>query len=437
VSSKEQAQASSAKSVSDLIERWGITTCGRDQLGSGQFNAFSEATFNAKLVQALPANSSCEGGCPFGQPLCKGTLGCVRPSCDDFKPLCNDNTDTGALARFVCGVTCGCDSPTSALLWTGPNSGCLPACEETARSKARRANCSDVQLGSVELAALVTYSRAFERNFPGESSTNASVRAALGCFAVNFDKLDQCDNEFWNRTSGAKSLVAFCPFSCGCTQTASQTGCPETCSLPAPPTIRDLSNEQLSVANNFASSVANSRMERWDPYPASCQDLNTTACDGLLTVRHKHPCPVACDASTSSARPPPPPLPPPRVPATTDTQHSYAKAAHATLHAPPSQLLMSAEAYVWGHLGRNECPEYATRIDSEEACRRAAATMGAKWGPDPRNRTEFTSGCVFWIKEDGSKVYFSAQPVGSGFTGMMQLCVVGTAQRHSGWMMHH
>jgi hypothetical protein len=102
MSSREQAEASSAKSVSDSVRESGVEYCG-DLLGTDAFAPYIEAVFMATLAQVLhlPATSSCageeRGSCPLSRPLCNGTLGCVRPTCGDVTPLCNDNTDTGAL----------------------------------------------------------------------------------------------------------------------------------------------------------------------------------------------------------------------------------------------------------------------------------------------------------------------------------------------------
>jgi hypothetical protein len=236
-------------------------------------------------------------------------MGCVRPTCDDFQPLCNDKTDTGALARYLCGVTCGCDDLASDLLWIGPNSGCLPSCQEKAAKAAAEETCSDAQPGSAELAALVEYSRAFELPLTAYTSTSPTDRAELGCFTTNLEKWYMCSQEYLNATQEAKSLVPFCPVSCGCIGNPSKVGCPRACSAPEPPRLRDLSDAQLAVANKLAGKETM-------PYPPSCSGLNATVCDELLTASHKHPCPVVCGidpraASTSSALPPSRPSPPP------------------------------------------------------------------------------------------------------------------------------
>ncbi len=307
-SSKEQAAVYSARSVSELIQDTGFDDyyCA-DLLDGEVFYPYDEAVYLASLVQALPATGSCAGGCPLSRPLCSGTL-CVRPTCADVKPLCNTNAGAGPLARVLCGATCGCGNHARDLLWIGANSGCTLSCRKAAGAKAESATCSDVQPGSAELAALVGYSRAFERHITGWSATNASVRAELGCFALNFDYSSDdyttsiCNQEYFNTTFGAKSLVPFCPVSCGCIDAPSKPGCPRACRAPEPPTLRDLSDAQLALAN--------AAMATWNgfdapPYPPSCFGLNATGCNVLLTAWHRHPCPMACGidpgaASTSS-----------------------------------------------------------------------------------------------------------------------------------------
>jgi hypothetical protein len=132
------------------------------------------------------------------------------------------------MARFMCSVTCGCDDLTSDLLRIGPNSGCLPNCQEkAAKAVAETAHCSDAQPGSAKLAALVGYSGAFELQITGSSLTSATARAELGCFALNFEDYCLCDQESLNATKGAKSLLPFCPVSCGCIS-----------DRPSPPAVR-------------------------------------------------------------------------------------------------------------------------------------------------------------------------------------------------------
>jgi hypothetical protein len=146
VRSEEQAEASSAPR--HWVQGEKELEC-NDLLGGSVLSSYFEAGAMATLVQVLPAYGSCAGGCSMPRPLwkeTKGTLGCVRPTCADVKPLCNNITDAGALTRYLCGVTCGCGDLTSDLPWIGPNLGCISACQEKAtKAVAESATCSDAQ----------------------------------------------------------------------------------------------------------------------------------------------------------------------------------------------------------------------------------------------------------------------------------------------------
>jgi hypothetical protein len=300
VLTKEQAEDYAARSVSELVAaRAGDVDCYEDLL-RGLFSPYGDVIYMGRLVEALPqTDGSCAGGCPFDRPLCDGTT-CVRPTCDDFMPLCNAAGNAGALARFVCGVTCGCNSTTSSLFWVGPNSGCSPACQETARSAARTAVCSDAQPGSAEFAA---YSLAREPYNPDGVST--TVRAALGCFSSNFD--GSCYDYDYFTSQGMKSLVPFCPVTCGCIDDPSIPGCPGSCNATdaadsPPPVCRDLSDAQLLLASDARVAQYGPGAPPY-PYPPSCSGANATVCaylgidpyGGRLRV-WEHPCPVACNA---------------------------------------------------------------------------------------------------------------------------------------------
>ena len=95
---------------------------------------------------------------------------------------------------------------------------------------------------------------------------------------------------------------------------------------------------------------------------------------------------------------------------------------------------MCAENYAWGNAGNDTCPENAARIDSEEACKRAAAVMGKDWGAS-NNATDRSSGC-YVDKRGGSPVFFNAHPVGSGHADARPLCAVGTAASQSHTTCH-
>jgi hypothetical protein len=86
-----------------------------------------------------------------------------------------------------------------------------------------------------------------------------------------------------------------------------------------------------------------------------------------------------------------------------------------------------SEGYVWGDFGNNTCPENAARIDSEEACERAAAAMMKVWGAS-ENATDRPSGC--YVDKHGPAL-FNAHPVGSGHADARPLCAVGMAASQS------
>ena len=101
-----------------------------------------------------------------------------------------------------------------------------------------------------------------------------------------------------------KSLVPFCPVTCGCIDDPSRHGCPGTCNAtdaaePLTPVCRDLSDAQLVLASD--ARVARYKfigLTRPEPYPPSCSGANAMVCaqlgiDSYGTVS-RHPCPKAC-----------------------------------------------------------------------------------------------------------------------------------------------
>ena len=403
VRTEEQAKALSAKPVSDLVVESGIDTCA-DVLGDrgseGIISPQDQATYMAILVEALPATGSCTGGCPLGRPLCNGngTDRCVTPTCQDVKALCYNNTDAGALARFMCSVTCGCDRLASALLWIGPEHGCLPACQKRAEFEANYSSCSDAQPGSPKLAALVEYSSAFALNVANKSLTSASVRAKLGCFALQFERDTElqnlCDQNYWITTRGAKSLLPFCPASCGCILNPSKRGCPGTCTLRQPPRLHDLSDAQLRyVASTFP------RTSDTAAYPQSCLGLNATVCDALRTVWHKHPCPVACNLSSGAA-----------IPASAHTLARRPPPARRRRPPPPHPALMA----------RTTCTLHAALA----AARYHGSRLCAQWATTSAPTAVTSAQLMPSRSARGRRV--SARPLSSGRIGLPRITPLST-----------
>ncbi len=120
-------------------------------LDHSTFSASYGNVFMKYLVdRLLPANGSCEGGCPFLRPHCSGTS-YIRPSCADLvhagmkcsgdkrerdkrereEELAGEcsigeaRVDALALAQSMCSLTCGCSR-----LPAGNSIGCLPTCIE-------------------------------------------------------------------------------------------------------------------------------------------------------------------------------------------------------------------------------------------------------------------------------------------------------------------
>jgi hypothetical protein len=138
--------------------------------------------------------------------------------------------------------------------------------------------------------------------------TDESVRAALGCFALNFDYSEFCNADVMNIALGAagmKSLVPFCPVTCGCIDDPSRHGCPGTCNAtdaaePLTPVCRDLSDAQLVLASDARVAWYAPDAPPF-PYPPSCSGADEMVCaflgidstGGRLPV-WQHPCPVAC-----------------------------------------------------------------------------------------------------------------------------------------------
>ena len=84
-------------------------------------------------------------------------------------------------------------------------------------------------------------------------------------------------------------------------------------------------------------------------------------------------------------------------------------------------MLSCAGAYVSGAAGSNECPAGSVRIETEAACRTAAAAAGktpgspfmVAWSNRPR-------GCYYVTSTNAA--FFNAHAVGAGWFGTQLLC---------------
>ncbi len=101
---------------------------------------------------------------------------------------------------------------------------------------------------------------------------------------------------------------------------------------------------------------------------------------------------------------------------------SRPRAAHA--------VLSCAGAYVSGATGSNECPAGSVRIETEAACRTAAAAVGKTAGdssnPFVASYSFVPRGCFFNTNTLGTSVLFNPDAVGAGRSAMQLLCAAVT-----------
>ncbi len=85
-------------------------------------------------------------------------------------------------------------------------------------------------------------------------------------------------------------------------------------------------------------------------------------------------------------------------------------------------VLSCAGAYVSGDAGSNECPAGSVRIETEAACRAAAAADG-KTADSPFVMTSpyWPRGCYH---DTINYAYLNAHAVGAGYPGYQPLCAV-------------
>jgi hypothetical protein len=207
---------------------------------------------------ALPRNSSCGEDCPLESPLCKNGS-CIKPTCSDFMPLCNDDRDIGFLVRRLCSVTCGCRDPwRRALYFVTEKDGCHKPCvEEAASLESGPGDCRDVtescRHGSptstpapaptapnstptpaptstptpakcdTDLAELVAFATspavASSNEYWNFVVPNAEAWKEMGCSALYFDLgtskgFQKCGDGLKVEADGKKSFKWLCPMTC-------------------------------------------------------------------------------------------------------------------------------------------------------------------------------------------------------------------------------
>jgi hypothetical protein len=91
-----------------------------------------------------------------------------------------------------------------------------------------------------------------------------------------------------------------------------------------------------------------------------------------------------------------------------------------TAEGPRRAVLSCAGAYVSGADGSNDCPLGSGRIETEAACRTAAAAAG-KSVPSVNNNDWDPRGCFYYNYE----AYFNKHRVGAGLSGRQLLCTTG------------
>ncbi len=87
-------------------------------------------------------------------------------------------------------------------------------------------------------------------------------------------------------------------------------------------------------------------------------------------------------------------------------------------------LLLCAGAYVASVWGSNACPAGSVRIETEAACRTAAAAAGKTLGPNfVETAPTYPRGCYY---TSGNYAYFNAHAVGAGDSLARLLCAAAT-----------
>jgi hypothetical protein len=92
-----------------------------------------------------------------------------------------------------------------------------------------------------------------------------------------------------------------------------------------------------------------------------------------------------------------------------------------TVEGPHVAVLSCAGAYVSGDLGSNACPAGSVRIETEAACRTAAAAAGkTAWSTFVVTYSDFPRGCYYYTGLNDA--YFNTHAVGAGNCYTQLLC---------------
>ena len=228
----------------------------RDMLKASDFAAGHYWLFMAALSDGLASSpvhqlDQCPGGCvSLDRPFCRQRK-CVRPTCDDAKPRCNENSVAGTIARMHCSETCGCGSSCSPLAYRLPELGCAPACLD--RAKKVHGSCTDQEVVSPEFKAYIE--AVISPSYPGAGESLVDQ----GCKAKELQGLIPCsDPGFPYGKMQLLGLRSFCPVACKCTRDL--PGCPTSCPIAsasptsAPTTLNPTPTPTLTPTQSPMSS---------------------------------------------------------------------------------------------------------------------------------------------------------------------------------------
>jgi hypothetical protein len=185
------------------------------------FWLLDEAVIMGSLASEVEKEATSANLCPFPRPVWNGSK-CVRLSCDDVKPLCNEDSRAGVQTRFMCGKTCGCDSPVSPLFYMN---GCSKACSDRLVINLNNTQCADVRPNSTASAALAAFATSTGMTFwTAEKLPPAKAWTELGCKAAEASQFCAVGDAFG---LGISSFVPFCPETCTCSVEPDE--CPGGC----------------------------------------------------------------------------------------------------------------------------------------------------------------------------------------------------------------